>query len=59
MLGQKTEVLAILNRVEIASLPHYMYGYSASYDKEDAVESVGKYERLARLSRSADSSTNR
>jgi capsular exopolysaccharide synthesis family protein len=57
MLGQKAEILAILNRVEIASLPNYMYGYPP-YGQEDAVEAEGKYQRLARLSRPA-SSTNR
>ncbi len=28
MLGQKTDTLTILNCVETASMPHYMYGYS-------------------------------
>jgi polysaccharide chain length determinant protein (PEP-CTERM system associated) len=42
MLRQKTDTLAILNCVETASMPHYMYGYSSSYGAESTIDTVAK-----------------
>lgn len=42
MLGQKVDTLAVLNRVENASMPHYMYGYAMSYGEERTAETVSK-----------------